>query len=136
MLCLDSNVIIGILNGRKPILRRRFEEERIAESRLALSVVALSELRYGAANSERPEQNRRALEELLEAGIEILNFDADDAAEAGAIRAHLRRAGTPIGPYDLLIAAQARRRGAGLVTSNVGEFSRVPDLIVTDWAAP
>ena len=136
MLCLNSNVVIGILNGRKPILRRRFEEERIAESRLALSVVALFELRYGAANSERPEQNRRALEELLEAGIEILPFDADDADEAGAIRAHLRRAGTPIGPYDLLIAAQARRRGAGLVTSNVGEFSRVPDLIVTDWAAP
>ena len=86
MLCLDSNVIIGILNGRKPILRRRFEEERIAESRLALSVVALFELRYGAANSERPEQHRRALEELLEAGIEILNFDADDAA--GLIRNH------------------------------------------------
>ena len=40
----------------------------------------------------------------------------------------------PIGPYDLLIAAQARRRGAALVTLNRREFERVPGLMVTDWA--
>ena len=135
MLCLDTNVIVGLLTGRNPAIRRRFHEEKVAENRLTLPAVALYELRYGAANSGRPESNRRALDELLSQGIEILNFDADDATEGGAIRAHLRRAGTPIGPYDILIAAQARRRGAALVTNNVGEFTRVPGLMVVDWAA-
>jgi tRNA(fMet)-specific endonuclease VapC len=135
MLCLDTNVIVGLLNGRQPALRRRYAEERLAESRLALPAIALFELRFGVANSERPEQNARVLDALLAEGVEILDFDADDAAHAGEIRAHLKRAGTPIGPYDLLIAAQARRRGAALVTNNVGEFSRVPGLIVIDWAA-
>src|SRR3954452_10480627 len=68
-------------------------------------------------------------------GIDILSFDAEDAAHAGDIRAHLESKGTPIAAYDYLIAAQARRRGAALVTLNTREFSRVPGLIVVDWAA-
>ncbi|MCW2284846.1 tRNA(fMet)-specific endonuclease VapC [Rhodoblastus acidophilus] len=134
MLSLDTNVIIGLLNGRPPILRRRFAAERLARSRLTLSSIALFELRFGAANSARPEANMRALDALLSEGFDLLDFDADDAAEAGKLRAHFKRAGTPIGPYDLLIAAQARRRGATLVTANVGEFSRTPGLLVVDWS--
>ena len=102
---------------------------------MALSTIALFELRFGAANSERFEQNNRLLDALLSDGLDIVHFNAADAAEAGAIRAKLRRAGTPIGPYDILIAAQARRRGATLVTANVSEFERVPGLLVVDWAA-
>jgi tRNA(fMet)-specific endonuclease VapC len=55
-------------------------------------------------------------------------FEPEDAEEAGDIRAELEREGRPIGPYDILIAAQARRRGALLVTANTGEFTRVPGL--------
>ena len=62
-----------------------------------------------------------------------MTFDAEDAHEAGDIRALLERAGTPIGPYDILIAAQARRRGATLVTANTREFARVPGLKTEDW---
>ncbi len=61
-------------------------------------------------------------------------FEPEDAEEAGDIRAELERAGTPIGPYDVLIAAQARRRNALLVTANMGEFTRVPGLRIEDWA--
>jgi tRNA(fMet)-specific endonuclease VapC len=68
------------------------------------------------------------------AGDPTLPFEAEDVAHAGDIRAHPESKGTPIGPYDYLIAAQARRRSAALVTLNVREFSRVPGLIVTDWA--
>jgi tRNA(fMet)-specific endonuclease VapC len=93
------------------------------------------ELRYGAANSERLERNTRVLDALLDEGFDVVPFDAADAAETGAIRAHLRRAGTEIGPYDILIAGAARRRGATLATANKREFSRVPGLLVTDWAA-
>lgn len=135
MLCLDTNVVVNLLTGRRSAVRRRFDDERRAGRRLTLPVIALFELRYGAANSDRPEANARVLETLLADKIDILHFDAEDAAEAGEIRAHLRSQGTPIGPYDVLIAAQARRREATLITSNLREFKRVPGLIVMDWAA-
>ena len=134
-LCLDTNVVVGLLTDRQPAIRRRFDAERRAGSRLTLPVIALFELRFGAANSDRPGENARVLERFLGDKIEILNFDSEDAAEAGEIRAHLRSQGTPIGPYDGLIAAQARRRDAMLITSNIREFQRVPGLIVMDWAA-
>ena len=66
--------------------------------------------------------------------IAILPFESDDAEEAGDIRAVLEHAGTSIGPYDVLIAAQARRRDAVLVTANQREFARVPRLKIEDWA--
>ena len=61
-------------------------------------------------------------------------FDLENLREAGEIRAALEARGTPIGPYDILIAAQARRRGATLVTLSPSEFERVPGLLVVDWA--
>ena len=135
MLCLDTNVVVALLAGRKPAIRSRFDEARLIDTPMALSVIVLFELRFGAAASARREGNRLALEAFLDAGVEVLAFDRDDAAEAGAIRADLRALGKPIGPYDILVAAQARRRGATLITSNVREFERVPGLQVTDWAA-
>lgn len=68
-------------------------------------------------------------------GFVIWPFESEDAEEAGDIRAVLERAGTPIGPYDVLIAAQARRRAALLVTANEREFARVPGLRTENWAA-
>ena len=65
----------------------------------------------------------------------LLPFEAEDAVEAADIRAHLKRPGLPIRPYDVLIAAQARSRGATLVTANTREFDCVPGLIVVDWTA-
>jgi tRNA(fMet)-specific endonuclease VapC len=127
--------VVALLNGRRPEIRGRFGDARLAGLSVALSVIVLFELRFGAANSRRPDANRRALDEFLEEGFDILAFDRDDAAEAGAIRAHLRALGKPIGPYDILIAAQARRRRASLVTNNVREFERVPGLLVVDWAS-
>ena len=97
--------------------------------------IALFELRYGHVRSDRRAEAERLLAEFLAPGIVVLPFDADDATHAGDIRAHLESKGTPIGPYDYLIAAQARRRGATLVTANGREFERVPGLMVADWAA-
>lgn len=97
--------------------------------------MALYELRYGFARSERRELAEQLLEKFLSLGIAVLPFDEDDAAQAGDIRAALETGGMPIGPYDYLIAAQARRHGAALVTLNKKEFERVPGLLVMDWAA-
>jgi tRNA(fMet)-specific endonuclease VapC len=134
MICLDTNIVIPIVNGRGPSLRHRLGEQLRAGTVVAMPVVALFEMRYGFAKSGRREHGERLLERFLGLGIDVLPFEAEDAAHAGDIRAQLESAGTPIGHYDYLIAAQARRRGAALVTLNSREFARVPGLIVTDWA--
>jgi tRNA(fMet)-specific endonuclease VapC len=102
---------------------------------IAFPVIALFELRNGFARSNRRVEAERLLAEFLAPGIAVLPFEDEDAEHAGDIRAHLESKGTPIGAYDCLIAAQARRHSAALVTLNAREFSRVPGLIVTDWAA-
>jgi tRNA(fMet)-specific endonuclease VapC len=133
MICLDTNIVIGIVNGRNSSLRHRLGEQLRAGMPVALPAIALFEMRYGFAKSLRRDQNERLLERFLGLGIDILSFDAEDAAHAGDIRAVLEKSGTPIGPYDCLIAAQARRRAATLVTANSREFARVPGLLLTDW---
>ncbi len=100
---------------------------------IALSSVVLFEMRYGVAKSTRRQANAERLSDFLQSPIIILPFDSEDAEEAGDLRALLTRAGTPIGPYDILIGAQARRRGAVLVTANTREFARVPGLKLENW---
>jgi tRNA(fMet)-specific endonuclease VapC len=133
MFCLDTNVIIGVMTRRAPHLDERLRAELHCGSRLVVPTPVLAELRYGAAKSVAPERNHARLDDFLVAVPEIAAFDADDARAAGDIRAYLEARGKPIGSYDVLIAAQARRRGAVLVTANRREFDRVPGLMVTDW---
>jgi tRNA(fMet)-specific endonuclease VapC len=98
--------------------------------------MVLFELWFGIAKSTRRAVNAERLVLFLHGGLDLLPFDADDARAAGEIRVVLEARGTPIGPYDLLIAAQALRRGATLVTSNLREFERVDGLKLVDWASP
>jgi tRNA(fMet)-specific endonuclease VapC len=135
MICLDTNIVIGIVNGRSSSLRHRLGEQLRVGTPIALPVIALFEMRYGFAKGDRREHDEHLLERIIGLGVDVLPFDAEDAAHAGDIRAYLETKGTPIGPYDCLIAAQARRRGATLVTANGREFARVPGLMVTDWTA-
>lgn len=133
MFCLDTNVIVFALNKRKPALDRRLQAELAAGTPLFVPSPVLFELHYGIAKSDRREASARLLDVFLADSFTVLPFDAADAMEAGGIRAYLEKQGTPIGAYDVLIAAQARRRGAALVTLNRRAFARVPGLIVTDW---
>ena len=135
MICLDTNIAIYVINRRIPSVGLRLAEQLRLGTEIGFPVIALFELRYGYARSNRRTESERLLAEFLAPGIAILPFEAEDADHAGDIRAYLESKGTPIGHYDYLIAAQARRRGAALVTLNVREFSRVPGMIVTDWAA-
>lgn len=134
MFCLDTNVIVSAINGRVPTIEQRIRQELTLGTTLLIPTVVLLELRYGIAKSVRRDASTRVLEAFLAEGFELLPFDDEDAAEAGDIRAALESSGTPIGAYDILIAAQARRRGVVLVTGNRREFERVPGLMVTDWA--
>ena len=135
MICLDTNAVISALNQRTSPVLVRMENAIASGDTLAIASIVLFELRYGAAKSARPEHNRQRIADFLAGPIEVLPFESADAAEAGDIRAALERAGTPIGPYDILVAAQARRRDALLVTANAREFARVPRLKFEDWAA-
>ena len=134
MFCLDTNIIIYAINRRRPEFAARISEELQAGRTLMVPAIVRFELEYGLAKSQRREANQAILATLLARGFEQPAFDLDDATEAGDIRAALEAKGAPIGPYDLFIAAQARRRGAALVTLNRREFERVPGLMVTDWA--
>ncbi|MCA6111883.1 type II toxin-antitoxin system VapC family toxin [Bradyrhizobium cenepequi] len=135
MICLDTNIAIYVMNRRIPSVRHRLAEQLRLGTEIGFPAIALFELRYGYARSNRRIESELLLEEFLAPGIAVLPFEAEDASHAGDIRAYLESKGTPIGPYDCLIAAQARRHSAALVTLNTREFSRVPGLIVVDWAA-
>jgi tRNA(fMet)-specific endonuclease VapC len=132
---LDTNVVIGLLSGRPAFLRARFDAAFADDAQIAISCIVYHELMFGAAASQYRERNEKAVSSLLMRGIEVLNFDTGDAHSAGIIRADLKAMGTPIGPYDVLIAAQALRRDATLVTANRREFQRVPGLKIEDWTA-
>ncbi len=88
------------------------------------------------SQSEHKDTNTQRLEVFLAGPLEWALFGDDDAREAGLVRAELEMAGKPIGAYEVLIAGQARRRGATLVTSHVAEFDRVSGLKWEDWAVP
>ena len=97
-----------------------------------MSTITIAELEYGVYRSQNTDQNRIALLEFL-VPLAILDFDQSAAAVYGSIRASLESRGTPIGPMDLLIAAQAMSQGLILVTNNEREFGRVEGLGIENW---
>jgi tRNA(fMet)-specific endonuclease VapC len=127
---LDTNVVINILEDTSAPAARRAKRERVQD--LGISAIVAYELFYGAFRSRREEDNLSRLDTLH---FRIIDFDRDDARQAGVIRAELAARGTPIGPYDVLIAGQALARDLILVTHNTREFSRVPGLQIEDWEA-
>jgi tRNA(fMet)-specific endonuclease VapC len=130
---LDTNAVIALLKNEPAIFRKRLRRAVSRGAAIAVSSIVLYELWYGVARSARRRENAERLRVFLSGRIEVGAFEEDDAKTAGELRATLEGAGTPIGPYDLLIAAQALRTGATLVTANVAEFTRVPGLQWQDW---
>ena len=96
---------------------------------MAVSAIVAQELFYGAFKSRRAAQNVALIDALQ---FVVLEFDKEDARQAGQVRALLAK-GTPIGPYDVLIAGQAVARDMILVTHNTQEFERVRGLRFEDW---
>jgi tRNA(fMet)-specific endonuclease VapC len=132
---LDTNACIALINGAEINVRRRFKRAVARESAILLSSIVAFELWYGVAKSPRKNNNTQRLETFLGGPLEWALFDEDDARAAGIVRAELETVGRPVGAYDVLLAGQARRRGATLVTSNTKEFARVRGLRWEDWAA-
>jgi len=127
---LDTNIVIYTMKNRPQQVKRRFQQHH---GRMGISTVTLGELVFGAEHSQQVERNLADLEAFA-ARLEVLPFDNKAAYHFGQIRAALYRAGRPIGPYDMMIAGQARASGLKLVTNNVKEFERVPGLLLEDWS--
>jgi tRNA(fMet)-specific endonuclease VapC len=133
MICLDTNIVIAAINQRAAAVRQRLMTTLHEGTIVGVPTVVLYELWYGIKKSARAQVNIDALDNFLALDVTPWPFEQEDAEEAGDVRAALERLGTPIGAYDVLIAAQARRRGAILVTANKNEFARVPRLQTQDW---
>jgi len=125
---LDANAVIALLNDTTSNAAQRARREKPSD--VAIPAIVAHELFYGAFKSRRAAQDLAVVDALQFA---VLEFDRGDARQAGAIRALLAAKGTPIGPYDVLIAGQAVARNMILVTHNTQEFGRVPDLQFEDW---
>ena len=127
---LDTNAVIALANQINPHLSRRVR--RLQTDDIAIPAVVMHEIYFGAYRSGRQAQNLAVADALQ---FDVVEFNNDDARQAGEIRAFLAAQGTPIGPYDVLIAGQAVARNAILVTRNTREFARVPRLRVENWEA-
>ncbi len=127
---LDTNVCVEFLHQRNTNVVRRITESKPEELRVCS--IILAELYYGVYKSEKPAANVELLDRFLS---QFVSLPVDDhvGIVAGKLRADLDRAGTPIGPNDLLIAAVGLVHGLTVVTHNLGEFSRVPNLIAESW---
>ncbi|WP_422420796.1 type II toxin-antitoxin system tRNA(fMet)-specific endonuclease VapC [Pseudomonas sp. GZD-222] len=129
---LDTNICIFTLKNKPQEVREAFNRHH---GQLCISTITLMQLIYGAEKSAAPERNLSVIEGFA-ARLEVLNYDSHAAAHSGQLRAELARAGTPVGPYDQMIAGHARSLGLVLVSNNLREFQRVPGLRVEDWLNP
>lgn len=128
---LDTNICIYISKRKPPQVLSRLQ--RLRPGDVGMSIVTHLELVYGAWKSQRVEANLAAIEQLRGL-IPVQPLDVAVAGHYGRLRAELERAGTPIGAYDLIIAAHALSLGLTLVSNNRREFSRVRGLRVDNWA--
>ncbi|EEE35497.1 PilT protein, N-terminal domain protein [Rhodobacteraceae bacterium KLH11] len=124
---LDTNAVIGIIAANSSLISRLPAH---VPSDFAVPSVVMYELYWGAYKSGKVAENVARVDALR---FEVLDLSTADAKVAGLIRADLKRKGTPIGAYDLLIAGQAVARSLTLITNNVKEFRRVENLIYEDW---
>ena len=130
MYLLDTNICIYAINGSHPRLNHRLLT--IHPNDIYVSSITIGELEYGAAKSRWGSRTRQIMYAFL-ANFNIIPFSEKDAVIFGRLRAELAAAGTPIGAYDLMIAAQGISGNLTVVTHNMREFSRVPGIVLEDW---
>ena len=126
---LDTNILSNLVRQPQGPVASRIEQA--GEETICTSIIVAAEFRFGAEKSDSDKLTDRV--ELILSAIEILPLESPADREYAKLRHYLARNGTPIGPNDMLIAAQALSLGLIVVTANTGEFSRVPGLSVENW---
>jgi len=132
MFLLDTNICIFLINQRPGFEHILNRMHGLEHGEVLISSITTAELRFGVAASAQVERNLLKLERFL-AAFEVAPFDDEASRRYGIVRALLKAKGTPIGPLDTLIAGHALALNAIMVTNNIDEFVRVPDLRVEDW---
>lgn len=127
---LDTNICIYLIKRKPREVLERFNT--LGRGDVGISTITLSELEFGVNKSSKPQQNEVALIHFV-AELEILSYGRAAAAQYGPLRSYLESEGSPMGSLDTLIAAHALASGSTLVTNNVSEFERVPDLPLENW---
>jgi tRNA(fMet)-specific endonuclease VapC len=126
---LDTDTCVYWLRGHPPVRERLAE---IDPQTIAISVITLAELRYGAACSARPAHNHRTIDDFIDTTT-VLGLTPEAVALFGDIKANLRKKGLLIEDMDLLIATTAREHDLTLVTNNASHFERIPGLRLENW---
>lgn len=129
MYVLDTNILIYFFKGMGNVSKKLLS---VSPMDIGVPAIVICELEYGIRKSSFPEKRQQQLSELCFL-INVLPFGSAEAKLTADMRAKLEKSGTPIGPYDLLIAGTAMSNNAVLVTNNTKEFSRVPNLIIENW---
>lgn len=127
---IDTNAVISLLGRTSQSLIGRVLS--CPEGDIGMPAIVSHELYFGAYKSRKVSFNLETIRLLLRDFV-MVPFGEEDSRQAGEIRAVLAKSGKPIGPYDVLIAGQARARDLVLVSNNVREFARIPDLRLEDW---
>jgi len=129
MYIIDTNTLIYFFKGIGNVPNKFLS---ISPKEIAIPSIVIYELEYGIAKSNFPKKRQAQLKELCSL-VHILPFANKEALSSASIRAKLEKKGTPIGPYDVLIAGTVLEHQGVLVTNNVKEFSRVPKLKIENW---
>jgi len=127
---LDTNTCIRYINGRSKSVLIKLQSTPANE--IIVGSIVRAELAYGASKSQYPELNRQRQQQFLQP-YQTIPFDDLTAGVYGELRAMLEKSGQSIGPLDMLIAASALAYNLILVTHNVREFTRIPNLKIEDW---
>ncbi|MEA5528521.1 type II toxin-antitoxin system VapC family toxin [Dolichospermum sp. UHCC 0684] len=130
---LDTCVVSDFVKGEQNTLNQL---KSISPTDLFISSLTVMEIKYGLAINPAKAIKIQPLIETFLISITVLNFTSQEAEKAAEIRSILKIAGSPIGSYDVLIAATALSHNLMIVTSNVREFQRVPNLQIENWRFP
>jgi tRNA(fMet)-specific endonuclease VapC len=134
ILSLDTNVMVDIVNRRRPDVRLRYDEALAKGDEIVTCALAAHELLFGAAISARPEVHYARANELL-SDLQVVDLTYEDVLQAIPVRRALRRGGNSIGTWDLMIAGQALHRGWTVISHNLHEYVRVEGLSVETWVS-
>lgn len=126
---LDTNILSDLVKHPTGAIAQRIDA--VGEVSICTSIIVASELRFGAEKSGSL-RLKNQLNKILEL-IDVLPLESPIEFHYAEIRSYLEREGIPIGGNDLLIAAHGLALNLTVVTANVREFSRVPNLAVENW---
>ncbi|BAU62918.1 hypothetical protein STA3757_02690 [Stanieria sp. NIES-3757] len=127
---LDTCVISDFVKGEVNTLQKI---KATSPSQLSVSSVTVMEVKYELQLNPAKAKKIESITEKLFSQITIIDFGTKEATTAAEIRTYLKKAGMPIGAYDLLIGATALSNQLGLVTANIKEFERITNLYIENW---